>query len=393
MSSLRPAQQSFIRRFIASEATGGIVLMVVAVLALLVANSPLSDAYFAGLHVYVGGLSVLHWINDGLMAVFFLMVGLEIKREALTGQLATWPQRVLPGLAALGGMVAPALAYLIFNAGSPETLRGWAIPAATDIAFALGVLSLLGSRVPLSLKIFLTALAVIDDLGAVVIIALFYTANLNVLALGGAIAVTAVLILMNRRGFHNLAPYLLLGLVLWFLVLMSGIHATLAGVVLALTIPLAVDPRLGDSSLIRLEHAIHPWVAFLIVPIFGFANAGVSFAGFTPSVLLQPVPLGIAAGLFLGKQVGIFTVAVLSIRLGLARLPEGASWRQVYGVALLCGIGFTMSLFIGLLAFPASPGLQDEVKIGVMMGSLLSGVVGALVLVAAPARKLAPVRG
>jgi len=383
------ANPSFIRRFLASEAAGGIVLMAMALLALIVANSPASAIYFDTLHAYIGGLSVLHWINDALMAVFFLMVGLEIKRDGLTGQLATWPQRALPGLGALGGMAVPALVYLAFNLGSPETTRGWAIPAATDIAFALGVLSLLGSRVPTSLKVFLTALAIIDDLGAVLIIALFYTADLNLVALGGAAVVTAILVGMNRFGVHRLPPYLALGVVLWVLVFLSGIHATLAGVVLAMTIPLSVDKRTGDSSLIRLEHAIHPYVAFLIVPIFGFANAGVSFAGFTPAALLDPVPLGIAAGLFVGKQAGIFGTALLAIRFGIARLPDGATWREFYGVAVLCGIGFTMSLFIGLLAFPTSPALQDEVKLGVIMGSVLSGLFGAAVLLAAPPRTLA----
>ncbi|MBB4000004.1 Na+/H+ antiporter NhaA [Aureimonas pseudogalii] len=375
---------SRLRAFLANAAAGGIVLMAAAALALAVANSPLAPAYFGALHATLGGLSLLHWINDALMAAFFLMVGLEIKREVLTGQLATWPQRVLPGLAALGGMAAPALVYLAFNAGSPETLRGWAIPAATDIAFALGVLSLLGPRVPLSLKVFLTALAIIDDLGAVVIIALFYTADLDLPALGGAALVVAGLVAMNRIGVHRLAAYLVPGVLLWVLVFASGIHATLAGVVLALTIPLGLDRRTGDSSLIRLEHAIQPGVAFLIVPIFGFANAGVSFAGFTPAALLDPVPLGIAAGLFLGKQAGVFGLSWLAIRSGRATLPEGATWRQFYGVALLCGIGFTMSLFIGLLAFPTSPILQDEVKLGVIMGSVLSGLAGTLVLLTSP---------
>ena len=385
------ANPSFIRRFLASEAAGGIVLMAMALLALIVANSPASAIYFDTLHAYIGGLSVLHWINDALMAVFFLMVGLEIKRDGLTGQLATWPQRALPGLGALGGMAVPALVYLAFNLGSPETTRGWAIPAATDIAFALGVLSLLGSRVPTSLKVFLTALAIIDDLGAVLIIALFYTADLNLVALGGAAVVTAILVGMNRFGVHRLPPYLALGVMLWVLVFLSGIHATLAGVVLAMTIPLSVDKRTGDSSLIRLEHAIHPYVAFLIVPVFGFANAGVSFAGFTPATLLDPVPLGIAAGLFIGKQAGIFGTALLAIRLGLAKLPNGANWREFYGVAVLCGIGFTMSLFIGLLAFPTDPVLQDEVKLGVILGSVLSGLFGAVVLLTGPQGKSASV--
>ena len=388
------ANASFIRRFIASEASGGIVLMASAVLALVVANSAFASTYVAVLQTYVGGLSILHWINDALMAVFFLLVGLEIKRDMVTGQLSTWPQRVLPGLAAFGGMVVPALFYLAFNASNAETLRGWAIPAATDIAFALGVLSLFGSRVPLSLKVFLTALAIIDDLGAIVIIALFYTAGLNLPFLGLAFVATAVLVTMNRSGVHHLAPYMLVGAALWYFVLQSGIHATLAGVVLALTIPLSVDKRTGDSSLLRLEHAIQPWVAFAIVPIFGFANAGVSFAGFSMGALLGPIPLGIAAGLFVGKQIGIFGISYLAIRLGLAKLPDRATWAQFYGIALLCGIGFTMSLFIGLLAFPTSPGLQDEVKLGVLLGSVLSGVCGALVFaIAAPKKSPASVSG
>ncbi|KTR02671.1 pH-dependent sodium/proton antiporter [Aureimonas ureilytica] len=386
--SQRPS--GFLRRFIASEASGGLVLMAAAALALIVANSPLAPGYFAALHAYVGPLSLLHWINDALMAVFFLMVGLEIKREVVGGQLATWQARILPGLAALGGMAVPALFYLAFNIASPESRGGWAIPSATDIAFALGVLSLLGPRVPVSLKVFLAALAIIDDLGAVLIIAFFYTSGLNLLALAGAALVVLVLALLNRRGVLALWPYLTLGLVLWVLVFLSGIHATLAGVVLALTIPLVVpEPGLQEAEppLLKLEHAIQPWVAFLIVPVFGFANAGVSFAGFSLSALSDPVPLGIAAGLFFGKQIGVFGMALLAIRLRWASLPERASWRQVYGVSLLCGIGFTMSLFIGLLAFPTSPLLQDEVKLGVLMGSLLSGLLGAMVLRLAPTRQ------
>ena len=380
---------SVFRRFLANEAAGGIILMGMALLAIVVANSPASTLYFATLNRYVLGLSVLHWINDALMAVFFLLVGLEIKREFLDGQLSTWSRRVLPGFAALGGMVAPALIYVAANAGSPETLRGWAIPAATDIAFALGVLSLLGSRVPISLKVFLTALAILDDLGAVIIIALFYTADLNLVALAGAFAVLGVLALANRMGKRALAPYLILGALLWFLVLKSGVHATLAGVALALTIPLQPSPGKPDaveSPLHRLEHALHPWVAFLIVPVFGFANAGVSFAGVSPSALLQPVPLGVMLGLFIGKQVGVFGFAWLAIRTQMADLPANATWLQLYGVALLCGIGFTMSLFIGLLAFPHSNGLQDQVKIGVLAGSLIAGLLGWLMLrLASPA--------
>ncbi|WAJ28792.1 Na+/H+ antiporter NhaA [Antarcticirhabdus aurantiaca] len=381
---------SVLRAFVENGSSGGIVLMLAAALALLVANSPLRDAYSETLHAYVGGLSVLHWINDGLMALFFLLVGLEIKREVLDGQLSTWPRRILPGSAALGGMIGPAVIYLAFNLGEGGHPNGWAIPAATDIAFALGVLSLLGPRVPLTLRVFLTALAIIDDLGAVLIIALFYTASIDVLALAGAGLVVLGLVAMNRLGVLRLLPYLLLGALLWFLVLRSGMHATIAGVVLALTIPLRASPGRPDdahSPLHRLEHGLQPFVTFLIVPIFGFANAGVSFAGVSVSALADPVPLGIALGLFLGKQVGVFVTAGLVIRAGWADLPMYATWRQLYGISLLCGIGFTMSLFIGLLAFPTDPLLQDEVKIGVFAGSLLSALAGAALLRVSPSPK------
>ncbi|MFC5354464.1 Na+/H+ antiporter NhaA [Azospirillum himalayense] len=387
----RPA--AFIKEFMSNEASGGILLMVAAALALVVANSPLSAAYFDTLHTYVLGLSIGHWINDGLMAIFFLLVGLEIKREMLDGQLSTWSCRILPGVAAAGGMLVPALVYLAFNAGNPVTVNGWAIPAATDIAFALGVLSLLGPRVPVSLKIFLTALAIIDDLGAVIIIALFYTADLSLPALGVAALLLAALIGLNRFGVRSLLPYLVLGAGLWGAVLLSGVHATLAGVTLALTIPL--HPASGvaagpQAPLLRLEHAIHPWVAFLIVPVFGFANAGVSFAGMDASILTGSLPLGIALGLFLGKMVGVFGTAWLTIRLGFANMPAGANTAQLYGVALLCGIGFTMSLFIGALAFPTSPELGDAVKVGVFAGSILSATAGALVLRLVSAKDAAP---
>jgi NhaA family Na+:H+ antiporter len=357
--------------------------MGVAALALVVANSPAAGLYFGVLKTYVLGLSVLHWVNDALMAVFFLLVGLEIKREMLDGQLSTWPRRALPGIAALGGMIVPALIYLAFNDGPDGHPRGWAIPAATDIAFALGVLSLLGPRVPISLKVFLTALAILDDLGAVLIIAVFYTGDLNLYALGGAAFVLLLLNGLSRSGFSDLKPYLLLGMVLWVLVLMSGVHATLAGVALALTIPLRVSPGRPEdtaSPLHRLEHVLQPWVAFLIVPVFGFANAGVSFAGLSLASLLGSVPLGVACGLFVGKQVGVFAFSWAAIRMDWADLPANATWPQFYGVVLLCGIGFTMSLFIGLLAFPNSAELQDATKLGVLLGSVLSGVVGAAVL-------------
>lgn len=386
-SSLAPAKAlAFLNKFCAAEAAGGIVLMVAAAIALVVANSPLADTYFASLHAVVGGLSLGHWINDGLMALFFLLVGLEIKREMVVGQLARWSDRALPGLAALGGMLVPALLYALVNRHDSQTLAGWAIPAATDIAFALGVLSLLGSRVPASLKVFLSALAILDDLGAVLIIALFYTSDLSTAMLLAAAGLVAVLLVLNRLKVTTLLPYLLVGALLWFCMLRSGIHATLAGVILALCIPLGDTEADAASPLLRLESALHPWVAFLIVPLFGFANAGVSLAGIAPANLLDPVPLGVALGLFLGKQVGISLLVLLAIRSGLARLPEGASWLQLYGVALLCGIGFTMSLFIGALAFPTAPFLVDEVKIGVLLGSLLSALAGVAVLLFAARR-------
>ena len=379
--SMRPL--SAIREFLQREAAGGLVLMGVAALALIVANSPLGPSYFATLNTYVLGLSVLHWINDGLMAVFFLLVGLEIKREILDGQLATWRRRALPGVAAIGGMVAPALVFLAFNHATPATVGGWAIPAATDIAFALGVLALLGSRVPASLKVLLTALAILDDLGAIVIIAVFYTANLSPLMLALAAVALAALIALNRCGVTRLWPYLLIGIALWAFVLQSGVHATLAGVALALTIPVRRSPGAPDdtaSPLHTLEHAIQPWVAFLVVPVFGFANAGVSFAGMSAGAVFGPLPLGIALGLFLGKQAGVFGCAWAAIRLNLAARPTHATWTQLYGVAILCGIGFTMSLFIGLLAFPDSAALQDATKVGVLAGSVAAALVGAALL-------------
>jgi NhaA family Na+:H+ antiporter len=375
-----PRALAILTSFLASESAGGIVLMGAALAAIIVANSPMAAYYFAALHSVWGGLSIELWINDGLMAIFFLMVGLEIKREVLAGGLASWGQRALPGFAAAGGMLIPALIYVGTNWGNAQTLSGWAIPAATDIAFALGVLSLLGKRVPASLKVFLAALAILDDLGAVTIIALFYSTGLNLPMLGASFATLAVLIIMNRMGVQRLLPYLLLGLLLWFFVLQSGVHATLAGVALALCIPLGTRQEEARSPLLFLEEKMHYWVAFAVVPVFGFANAGVSLSGITLGNLVDPVPLGVALGLFVGKQIGVFLAAMLAIRSGLATLPEGSNWMQMYGVALLCGIGFTMSLFIGNLAFPGAPHLIDEVKVGVLMGSILSAVAGVLVL-------------
>jgi NhaA family Na+:H+ antiporter len=377
------------RRFIDSESSGGIILMVASAAALIVANSPFATSYFALLKVYVGPLNVSHWINDALMAVFFLLVGLEIKREFVDGQLSTWPRRVLPGVCAAGGMAVPALIFATLNWSNGDVIRGWAIPTATDIAFALGVLSLFGNRAPASMKVFLAALAIIDDLGAVIIIAIFYTADLELWALLGAATVLGALFALNRMGVKRLLPYLALGVVLWLLVLLSGVHATVAGVALALTIPI-VRSRGGEaehtvnSPLHRLEHALAKVVPFVIIPIFGFANAGVSLVGVDASALGDPLTLGVAGGLVIGKVVGVYGTARAVVKLGWADAPANAAPLHVLGVALLCGIGFTMSLFIGLLAFPDNPSLQDGVKIGILLGSVIAAVCGSIVLLLSP---------
>lgn len=373
-----------LRRFFHSEAAGGILLMAAAALAMLVANSPLAESYFHFQHRMLGPLSALHWINDGLMALFFLLVGLEIKSEFVGGRLANWSDRMLPTIAAAAGMAVPAMVYLFVVRGSPELSRGWAIPSATDIAFAIGVMALLGSRVPASLKLFLATVAVVDDMGAVIVIAVAYTSGLNLLALGAAVVILGLLYLLNRFGVRFLWPYLLLALLLWVAILLSGVHATVAGVLAALFIPLRL-PRHAESPLLRLQHALHTPVNYLIVPLFGFANAGVSFAGIGLAQILAPLPMAIAAGLFIGKQAGIFSAIWICDRTGIARRPARASWAQTYGACLLCGIGFTMSLFIGGLAFD-SPLLMDEVKIGVLIGSLASALAGYAVLRVAPAR-------
>jgi NhaA family Na+:H+ antiporter len=382
MGHSRYVHPSVIRRFLESQPSAGLVLMGAAVLALIIANSPLGSNYETSLHAYFGPLSVGHWINDGLMAVFFLFVGLEIKREMLDGQLSTWSRRILPGIAAVGGMVIPALVYLAFNRG--PTAAGWAIPAATDIAFALGVIALLGNRVPASLRVFLAALAIIDDLGAVMIIAVFYTAKLSIPDLAGAAVAIMVLIGLNRFGVRRLSPYLLVGAILWVLVFRSGIHATLAGVVLAFTIPMQCTPGRpdgdSDSPLHALEHALHLPVGFLVVPIFGLANAGVPVLTLPAEALVAPVTLGVALGLLIGKITGVFGFSMLAVRLGLADMPAHAGKRQLLGVALLCGIGFTMSIFITLLAFPGSQLLQAEAKLGVLAGSFVSGLLGYALL-------------
>ncbi|PZO88350.1 MAG: Na+/H+ antiporter NhaA [Micavibrio aeruginosavorus] len=380
--------------FLRLEAAGGIVLVIMAVLALIIANSPLYPMYnhilngvdfsvgFADHEGHVFGLqkTVLHWINDGLMAVFFLLVGLEIKRELVVGELSSRAKAVLPIVAAIGGIAAPAIIYAFINRENPVAASGWAIPTATDIAFALGVLSLLGSRVPVSLKILLTAVAIIDDLAAIMIIALFYSEGLHVNAMLFALIPLAGLFLLNRMGAARRAPYILLGILLWMAVLKSGVHATMAGVITALFIPLkAADPDERRSPAMRLENDLHPWVAFLILPVFAFANAGVPFEGISFSSLLDPLTLGIILGLFLGKQAGVFGAMWLAIKTGLCPKPEGTHWSQLYGVSILCGIGFTMSLFIGGLAFTGLE-QQAEVRLGVLAGSFISAIAGYILL-------------
>jgi NhaA family Na+:H+ antiporter len=389
-----------LRDFLANEAAGGILLIAAAALAMIAANSPLAYEYFHLLHVETGpvlapaiGPMTIHlWINDALMALFFLLVGLEIKRELVDGQLASAERRRLPIIAAAAGMICPAILYLAITGGAADLRAGWAIPAATDIAFAIGVLALLGPRVPASLKLFLTTVAIVDDMGAVAIIAVFYSHGLSLLALAGAAVVAGAMAAMNRFGVVRLWPYLVAFALLWLLVLMSGVHATIAGVVAAMTIPIRRSlgaPDHHDSPLHRLEHALNPWIAYAVVPLFGFANAGVSLAGLGPSILVEPLVLGIALALFFGKQIGIFGSIWLAVRMGLATPPGGATWAQVYGVALLAGIGFTMSLFIGGLAFPGNAAIMDEVKIGVLAGSILSAVVGFVVLYLAGSRTAA----
>jgi NhaA family Na+:H+ antiporter len=374
---------SALRKLLTHEASGGLILIASAAAAMAIANSGAAGVYDATLATKVLGLSVLHWINDALMALFFVMVGLEIKRELLDGHLSRWSHRILPGVAALGGMVAPTLVYLAFNAPPAETARGWGIPAATDIAFSLAVLALAGSRVPVQVKVLLTALAIVDDLGAIVIIALFYGTDLSLPMLGGAAAVFAALIALNRLGVMRLAVYIPVGLLLWYFVLNSGVHATVASVLFALTVPLQPSPGHPDdahSPLHNLENAIQPWVAFLVMPVFGFANAGVSLGGVGFAYLLQPVTLGCMLGLFVGKQIGVFGSVWLAVKLGLAKRPAGTTWAHLYGMALLCGIGFTMSLFIGLLAFGEARPWKDQTKVGVLLGSLLSAITGWAVL-------------
>ncbi|MGI9482337.1 MAG: Na+/H+ antiporter NhaA [Hyphomicrobiales bacterium] len=384
-----------VSEFFQKESAGGLVLIAASALAILMANSPLGSLYTAFLdtpvEIRIGALEIakplLLWINDGLMAVFFFLIGLEIKREVMEGELATPSQIALPAFAAVGGMACPALIYVYLNWGNAEHLNGWAIPSATDIAFALGILALLGSRAPMSLKILLTAIAIIDDLGAIVIIAIFYTSNLSLAALGmGAIPLLGLLI-VNRLRVPYLGVYVLLGIALWVCVLKSGVHATLAGVVAAFAVPLQPVDSSGKSLLKHVEHSLHPWIAFLILPLFAFANAGVSFSGIGIESFTEPVKLGISTGLFLGNQVGVFLMAVLCIKLSFASLPKGVTWLQLYGVSALCGIGFTMSLFIGSLAFEHSS-FDVPIRLGVLTGSILSALVGYFTLrFAAPGKE------
>ncbi len=381
--------KSFIAKFFKLEASSGILLMFATVFALICANSPLQRYYALFLEtpvvVRIGALEIakplLLWINDGLMAVFFFLVGLELKRELVEGALSDKRNIILPGLGALGGMAIPALIYLYFNLKDPTAVSGWAIPAATDIAFALGVLSLLGSRVPVSLKVFLTSLAIFDDIGAIVIIAFFYTANISMLALLVVLVSLVVLFLLNRKGVESKSLYLLVGVIMWVAMLKSGVHATLAGVALAMFLPIRSRTHPGSSPLKELEHDLHPVVAFFILPVFAFSNAGLSLAGVGMEQVVHNVPLGIALGLFFGKQIGIFGICWLAVKMRLSPLPEGMSMASLYGTSVLCGIGFTMSLFIGSLAFEDSGvnRLFDE-RLGILLGSLGAGVLGYLVL-------------
>ena len=373
--------------FFRLEAASGLVLLIAAIIALVISNSNLSELYFNTLeqYLFIGvnnfglKLSVHHWINDLLMAVFFFFVTLEIKREFIQGELSNLKKALLPIIGAVGGMVIPALVYVSINLGNSETLNGWAIPSATDIAFSLGILSLLGSRVPISLKIFLTALAIIDDLGAILIIAFFYSGDLSISYLSLILISYILLLILNKFGIKKFIPYLIIGSFMWFFTYKSGIHATIAGVLLATTIPHRAKEK-DFSLLIKLEHAISPYVAFIIMPIFAFANAGVNLTGLSFYSLLAPVPLGILLGLFVGKQVGVMVISYLAVKLGAAQMPDKSNWLSLYGVSILTGIGFTMSLFVGNLAFVENTQYMDGVKIGVLSGSLLSTIFGYFIL-------------
>lgn len=365
-----------IRDFFKMESAGGILLVIAAAIAMTIANTDLNAAYQGFLHTYVFGMSISHWINDGLMAVFFLIIGLEVKRELLEGALKSKETAIFPAIAAVGGMLAPALVYVLFNFNDPQALQGWAIPAATDIAFALGIMALLGNRVPVSLKVFLLALAIIDDLGVVVIIALFYTGDLSTLALAVGFAMTAALFALNAKQVTKLTPYMIVGAILWFAVLKSGVHATLAGVVIGFAIPL--KGKEGEHSPLKhMEHALHPYVAFGILPLFAFANAGISLEGVSITGLTSMLPLGIALGLLVGKPLGIFSFSWLAVKTGIAKLPEGINFKHIFAVSVLCGIGFTMSIFISSLAFGSVAAEFDTyARLGILMGSTTAALLG-----------------
>lgn len=379
-----------IRDFFKMESAGGILLVIAAAIAMTIANTPLNDLYQSGLHTYVFGMSISHWINDGLMAVFFLLIGLEVKRELLEGALKSRETAVFPAIAAVGGMLAPALIYVMFNIGNSEAIQGWAIPAATDIAFALGIMALLGKRVPVSLKVFLLALAIIDDLGVVVIIALFYTGDLSTTALAIGFAMTAALFMLNSKQVTKLTPYMIVGFILWVAVLKSGVHATLAGVVIGFAIPLKGSS--GEASpLKRMEHALHPYVAFGILPLFAFANAGISLEGVSVEGLTSMLPLGIALGLLVGKPLGIFSFSWMAVKLGVAKLPEGINFKHIFAVSVLCGIGFTMSIFISSLAFgQVNAQFDTYARLGILMGSTTAAILGYILLsISLPAKQSA----
>lgn len=382
-----------IRDFFKMESAGGILLVIAAAIAMTIANTSLNDAYQGFLHTYVFGMSVSHWINDGLMAVFFLLIGLEVKRELLEGALKSKETAIFPAIAAVGGMLAPALVYIMFNYGDAQAIQGWAIPAATDIAFALGIMALLGKRVPVSLKVFLLALAIIDDLGVVVIIALFYTGDLSTSALAVGFAMTAALFILNAKKVTKLTPYMIVGAILWFAVLKSGVHATLAGVVIGFAIPL--QGKKGEHSPLKhMEHALHPYVAFGILPLFAFANAGISLEGVSMDGLTSMLPLGIALGLLVGKPLGIFSFSWLAVKSGVAKLPEGINFVHIFAVSVLCGIGFTMSIFISSLAFGSvNVEFDTYARLGILMGSTTAAVLGYFLLHISLPKKVVSVEG
>ena len=368
------------RDFFKLESAGGILLVIAAAIAMLAANSSLYPMYDTMLHTYIGGMSVLHWINDGLMVLFFLLIGLEVERELLEGALKSKETAIFPAIAAIGGMLAPALVYVLFNFSNPDALGGWAIPAATDIAFALGIMALLGKRVPVSLKVFLLALAIIDDLGVIVIIAFFYSSDISTSALAVAFVATAALFIMNMKEVTKISWYVVVGLILWYSVLQSGVHATLAGVVIGFAIPL--KGKKGEKSpLKKIEHALHPYVAFFILPIFAFANAGISLEGVSLSDVTSMLPLGVALGLLLGKPLGIFSFSWIAVKLGVAQLPAGINFKHIFAVSVLCGIGFTMSIFISSLAFGEAAAQFDTLaRLGILIGSTTAAVLGYLLL-------------